>query len=128
MGHDKQLLKGTISIMVLRLLLENDMYGYQMIKELERRSVNVFSITEGALYPILHKLENDKHILSYWEEGPSKRKRKYYHLTPGGAKFCQSKMDEWNNFSDAVNTVLSGGSDHAKMSFGLFRLAVPAYS
>lgn len=114
MLYDKQLLKGTVSIMVLTVLRENDMYGYQIIKELEQRSENVFSLNEGALYPVLHKLETDAYISSYWEESEQGRKRKYYHLTKKGAALYESKFREWQIFSKSVNMVL-GGLQNAKM-------------
>lgn len=114
MPYDKQLLKGTVSIMVLTVLRENDMYGYQIIKELEQRSDNVFSLNEGALYPILHKLETDAYISSYWEESEQGRKRKYYHLTSKGVSLYENKIREWQTFSKSVNMVL-GGLRYAKM-------------
>lgn len=114
MPYDKQLLKGTVSIMVLTVLRENDMYGYQIIKELEQRSDNVFSLNEGALYPILHKLETDAYISSYWEESEQGRKRKYYHLTSKGTALYENKIREWQTFSKSVNMVL-GGLRYAKM-------------
>lgn len=113
LSYDQQLLKGTVSIMVLRLLRENDRYGYEILRELEQRSENVFSLNEGALYPVLHKLETEGYVASYIEESGG-RKRKYYHLTPGGAALYDKKHREWFSFSSAVNMVL-GGENHAKV-------------
>lgn len=113
LGYDQQLLKGTVSIMTLKLLRENDRYGYEIIRELELRSENVFSLNEGALYPVLHKLEAEGHISSYWEEAEG-RKRKYYHLTPEGSALFEAKQSQWEDFSNAVNKVL-GGESNAKM-------------
>jgi len=94
--------------MVLKLLRENDIYGYQMIKELEQRSEKAFTLNEGAMYPVLHKLETQEYITSYWEEGTQGRKRKYYHLTPKGALLYEIKIQEWKSFSNSVNMVLRG--------------------
>ncbi|MCL2078018.1 MAG: PadR family transcriptional regulator [Oscillospiraceae bacterium] len=105
MSYDGQLLKGTVSIMVLKLLSENDRYGYQIIKELEGRSDSVFMLNEGALYPVLHKLEKEGNISSYWEES-GMRKRKYYHLTHKGSKLFESKRQEWLDFSSMVSKIL----------------------
>lgn len=105
MSYDQQLLKGTVSIMVLKMLRENDRYGYEIIKELERRSESAFLLNESALYPVLHKLENEGHISSYWEE-INGRKRKYYHITPNGARQFDSKREEWKTFSKTVNIIL----------------------
>ncbi len=59
----------SISMLLLKLLEEQDMYGYEMIKELEFRSENVFSLKEGTLYPVLHGLETDGAIESYEKSG-----------------------------------------------------------
>mgnify|MGYP000125693626 CR=1 FL=1 len=68
MSVNKELVKGSTSMLVLGVLEEKEMYGYQIIKELEQRSETVFSLKEGTLYPILHVLEQDgfwKHIGGY---------------------------------------------------------------
>jgi PadR family transcriptional regulator PadR len=121
MAYDGQLLKGTVSIMVLKLLSENDCYGYQIIKELETRSGSVFLLNEGALYPVLHKLETDGQISSYWEESGG-RKRRYYHITPKGTALFESKRREWAAFSEMVSKILKtilGGYDYEEAYDGL---------
>lgn len=69
--------RSDIKMLLLSLLSKKDMYGYQLIQELKELSKNYFSLKEGCLYPILHSLENDELIKSYWEETESKRKKKY---------------------------------------------------
>ena len=73
-------------MLVLALLEGGDMYGYQMIEELARRSNDLFQMKEGTLYPILHGLEKDKCLSSYQREAPTGRTRKYYRLTKKGKK------------------------------------------
>lgn len=106
MSFDGQLLKGTVVMLVLRLLRENDMYGYQIIREIEQRSQNVLELNEGALYPVLHKLEAKEFIESYWEEAGESRRRKYYHITPKGGELFEEKNQEWLLFSGSLNMVL----------------------
>ena len=73
-------------LLVLSLLSGEDMYGYQMIVELGRRSNRTFEMKEGTLYPVLHGLEKDGYVEAYQQEAPTGRVRKYYHLTrKGGA-------------------------------------------
>ena len=108
MKIDKELLKGSTTMMILKLLDSSDMYGYQMIKELERLSDNTFSLKEGTLYPILHTLESTGMIESYWENTESARKRKYYNITKGGEKLLLEKEKEWSLFFRAVNKVIGG--------------------
>lgn len=77
---NKELLKGSTTMLILNLLDKKSMYGYQMIKELSEKSKNVFELKEGTLYPILHSLEEKGLVESYWEDTLS-RKRKYYSIT-----------------------------------------------
>ena len=77
-------------MMVLSVIKSEDMYGYRIIRELETRSENAFSLKEGTLYPILHALEKEKLVESYWVTANG-RKRKYYHITKKGAKRLAEK-------------------------------------
>lgn len=86
----KELLKGSTTMLVLDLLKNENMYGYEMIKKLKEKSENVFELKEGTLYPILHGLEEKGLILSYWDETSSK-KRKYYAITDKGKKQLKEK-------------------------------------
>ncbi len=105
----KELLKGSTSILILSLLNRRSMYGYEMIREIEDRSENIFSFKEGTLYPLLHVLEKEKMIESYWEDTESKRKRKYYRITDTGRKLLSQKEKEWKIFTKAVEQVLWEG-------------------
>ena len=107
MNIDRELLRGSTNLLVLSILENDDMYGYQMIKKLKMKSENVFEFQEGTLYPILHKLEADGAILSYWDESTSK-KRKYYSITDNGRKQLKAKKQEWELFSTKVNQVIGG--------------------
>lgn len=106
MKINKELLKGSTTILILSLLNKKDMYGYEMIKEIEIRSKNVFSFKEGTLYPILHTLENEDFIESYWDSTQGARKRKYYKITSTGKKLLSEKEMEWKLFSSTVNNLL----------------------
>lgn len=110
MKIDKELLKGSTTMLILNLLSTGNMYGYQMVRELAKKSENVFELKEGTLYPILHSLEEKGMINSYWEETTSARKRKYYSITKDGKKLLKEKQKEWKVYSDGVNKVLGGVS------------------
>ena len=105
---DKSLLSGSAALLVLSLLAAEDMYGYQMIAQLEERSDHTFTMKEGTLYPILHNLEKEKAVTSYEKEAPTGRMRKYYHITKGGLRLLDAEKDEWHTFTQAVNAVLAG--------------------
>lgn len=109
MKINKELLKGSTTMLVLNLLSDKNMYGYQMIKELTEKSENVFELKEGTLYPILHSLEENNLITSYWDESAGK-KRKYYSITNEGKKYLKDKKEEWKIFSTGINAVLGGVS------------------
>lgn len=108
MTVSKELLKGSTVILILSLLDERPMYGYEMIKEVEEKSSGTFSFKEGTLYPILHSLESQGFVESYWGEGTGNRKRKYYRITKEGQTKAREKKREWSTFSKAVDRVLGG--------------------
>lgn len=110
MKINKELLKGSTTILILGLLKDKNMYGYEMIKELEKKSNGVFLFKEGTLYPILHALESEAFIESFWSDGESGRKRKYYMLTEKGQKYAKEKQEEWVTFREAVNNFLWEGN------------------
>ncbi len=109
MKFNKELLKGSTNMLVLSLLEKENMYGYQMIKEISKESNNVFELQEGTLYPILHGLEEKGFITSYWDETGTK-KRKYYSITKKGKKQLKERKEEWKIFSNGINQVLGGVS------------------
>lgn len=108
MKIDKSLLSGSIAMMILKLLESEDMYGYQMIENLERQSNNVFALKAGTLYPLLHGLEQKGMVESYEIETDSNRTRKYYSITKAGRSFLKAKKSEWETYSSAVNTIMGG--------------------
>ena len=93
-------------LLVLSLLSGEDMYGYQMIVELGRRSNRTFEMKEGTLYPVLHGLEKDGYVEAYQQEAPTGRVRKYYHLTRKGGAALKTEEKAWETYSGAVNAVL----------------------
>ena len=101
MKISKELAKGSTGLLVLSVISKTDMYGYQIIKTLEVMS------NEGTLYPILHSLEKEGSLESYWCEAEG-RKRKYYKITESGLAELADKKREWQSFSGAVSKVLGG--------------------
>ena len=110
MAIDKSLQTGSTTMLLLKLLEDGDLYGYQMIERLEERSNNVFALKAGTLYPLLHNMEEQGLVVSYEQTAETGRKRKYYSLTQKGRELLASKEQEWHVFSGAVNKVLQGGS------------------
>lgn len=92
-------------MLVMSVLKNNDLYGYKIIKEIEALSDNVFTLKEGTLYPILHALEKENLLESYWDDTDG-RKKKFYHLTTKGHKQIKEKREEWKVFQKSVNKVM----------------------
>jgi DNA-binding PadR family transcriptional regulator len=100
--------KGSTTVLILSLLTEQPMYGYQMAKDLASRSGGIFEFKEGTLYPALHRMEKNGLLTSYWEvveEGPS---RKYYSITDKGRDMLARKSRDWSDFARALLQVLEG--------------------
>ena len=106
MAIDRSLVSGSMGMLILRLLSEKDMYGYEMIDTLKKRSENVFELKAGTLYPLLHGLE-EKPFLNSYEQEVLGKVRKYYQITPEGRKHLEQKKEEWKEYSKAVGNVLA---------------------
>jgi len=106
MKISKELMKGSTAALVLSVLKNQDLYGYKIIKEIALKSDDVFVLKEGTLYPILHALEEEGCLESYWQESDN-RKRKYYRLTRKGERRLRKKKEEWQTYSKSVERVLS---------------------
>ena len=110
---DKKMMAMGTTMLILSLLEEEDLYGYQIIRLLEERSNRVFSLKEGTLYPVLHGLEVQDAVESYEKLAESGRKRKYYHLTNHGKKLLKEKKREWSLYEKAIHDVMGGGVSFA---------------
>lgn len=106
MALDKSLISGSTTMLILRLLEEKDMYGYEMIETLQKKSQNVFQLKAGTLYPLLHTLEGKGYLTSY-EDSTGPKVRKYYSITKNGKKFLFQKKEEWKEYSAAVANILT---------------------
>lgn len=105
---DKNYLSGSSSLILLSLISRKDMYGYELIKELEILSDMSFQFKEGTLYPILHKLENMRWIESYITKAETGKERKYYKITRLGLQQLHEEKKKWKEFQDSLNKVLGG--------------------
>ncbi|WP_088227946.1 PadR family transcriptional regulator [Desulfosporosinus sp. FKB] len=110
MTIDKSFLTGNTTMLILRLLDEKDMYGYQMIEELRKKSNNVFELKAGTLYPLLHTLEKKNMVTSYEDIADNAKVRKYYSITKNGHNCLNEKREEWKTYIAAINEVLGGAS------------------
>jgi len=106
MPKRRELIKGSIDSLLLCLISQQPMYGYKIIKELEKRSQGYFRLKEGTLYPALHRLERNGLILGSWEILPSGQQRKYYHITDKGLAILVETKSQWQDFLAAMNLII----------------------
>ena len=106
MAVDRSLVSGSTTMLLLKLLSEKDMYGYEMIETLQKKSQNVFQLKAGTLYPLLHTLEGKGYLTSY-EDSTGQKVRKYYSITKSGKNFLSQKKEEWKEYSAAVANILT---------------------
>lgn len=115
MEFSQDLVKGSTVPVILALLRERTMYGYEMVKLVNARTNGRLEWREGTLYPTLHKLESEGLISSAWQDAPTApggsgaRQRKYYSITRTGRTELDRRTAEWREFSNAINMVLEAG-------------------
>jgi PadR family transcriptional regulator PadR len=102
-----QLLKGTTPYMVLAVVREGELYGYQIAQRIRERSDGEFMPSEGSLYPALHRLEADGALTATWREGERGPRRRWYRITPVGLATLAAHQAEWEAFNGAVTRVAS---------------------
>ena len=107
---DKSLMSGSTTLLILSLLAGEEMYGYQMITELARRSNHVFDLKEGTLYPILHGLEAEGLVSVREKKSQEGRTRKYYRITRKGGRALDARKEEWAVFRDQVDAVVNSAA------------------
>lgn len=102
----RQIKKGVLDMIVLRLVTAKDTYGYEIIQELERKGNDFFQLKEGTLYPVLYRLEDSGLIRSEWkfQEGRNTPK-KYYTATGRGREAFQNYRSVWEQFVQTVNEI-----------------------
>lgn len=114
MDFSKDLIRGSIVPIVLALLEDRHMYGYEIVKVVNARTGGRLEWKEGTLYPTLHRLQADGFISARWADAPTDeapgRKRKYYSISRKGLAELVRRRQEWRQFDLAVNAILLGGA------------------
>jgi PadR family transcriptional regulator PadR len=104
--QEKELRRGTLEMLLLKLLSSRAMYGYEIIARLEKLGEGQFNLKEGTVYPVLYRLEIDGFIGSQWETLDRGVPRKYYRLKESGSIELDRLIQEWRSFSAAVGRIL----------------------
>lgn len=98
--------KATIEMLLLKLLSEADMYGYQLSQELKKRSNGQYTILEGSMYPILYRMTENGYISFYEKKVGVRQTRIYYHLEGTGSAYLQSLLDSYAKYIQLINYLL----------------------
>lgn len=105
--YERQMKKGVLDMLVLRLLKSEAKYGYQIIQEMKEKSEDTFLLKDGTLYPILYRLEDDKLVVSKWSEAVGKQvPRKYYEITETGRNALDEIEAVWKRISDGAAKIM----------------------
>ncbi|WP_017753991.1 PadR family transcriptional regulator [Calidifontibacillus oryziterrae] len=100
---NKEMLKGTIDLLILSLLNEQDSYGYEISKAIKERTEGEFEIQEATLYLSLKRLEKQKSVFSYWGDETFGGRRKYYAITDDGKRHLRTYIQDWNSVSEIID-------------------------
>jgi len=107
MEIDKEILKGYIDAILMSLLNNRSMYGYELAKTVREISDETFELKEGTLYLSLKRLEKNGYVKSDWSDGDSGGgRRKYYKITNGGIDYIQNKKLEWKFMKNLIDKFL----------------------
>lgn len=105
--YERQMKKGVLDMLVLKLLESDPKYGYQIIQELKDKSDDTFLLKDGTLYPILYRLEDEGFVTSEWSEADGRQvPRKYYRITEFGSTALKDIEALWNRISDGVSKIM----------------------
>jgi PadR family transcriptional regulator PadR len=108
---DRELKKGSAELLILSLVEDQPRHGYDLGRLIEQRSGGVLKFRVASLYPLLYRLEQRGWIQGRWIEKASQRRRRYYRLTPAGARVLASQRHTWREFAEAISRI--AGVEHA---------------
>jgi transcriptional regulator len=107
MTKPTDLVQGTLDLLILKTIAFEPMHGWAIAQRIRHVSKNVLQVNQGALYPALHRLEQQAWIQSKWGESENNRRAKYYSLTRAGRKYLQTEESNWERLSSAIGLVLN---------------------
>lgn len=107
MEHRSQLLKGVLDMCLLALIEEEPSYGYEMVRKLEERGLDL--VSDGSIYPLLSRLQKQGLVEGYFEGSTGGPQRKYYRIKDKGGERLREWRDDWKRLATGVSEVLNGG-------------------
>ena len=106
MSKPSDLVQGTLDMLLLKILALEPMNGWAISQRLKQISSDVLGVSDGSLYPALHKLEHRGWIRSQWKSSENNRRAKFYSLTPLGRKHLEKETANWNRVSSAISGIV----------------------
>ena len=106
MGKTTDLVQGTLDLLILKIITLEPMHGWGIAQRIRQVSKEVLQVNQGALYPALHRLEQNGWIKAKWGESDNNRRAKFYSLTPAGRKYLEREQANWQRLSTAIGLVL----------------------
>jgi PadR family transcriptional regulator, regulatory protein PadR len=99
-------MQGTLDLLILSIVDREAMHGWRISQAIQQLSADVLQVTQGSLYPALHRLEHKGWLVSEWGASENNRRAKYYRLTAAGRRALRAEVDTWRRFSGAVEAIL----------------------
>ncbi|MCQ4925556.1 PadR family transcriptional regulator [Tissierella carlieri] len=109
MSYSSEVLRGNTETIILAILMENDSYGYEIMKTIIERGKGLIDIKDATVYTAFKRMEKDKLITSYWGNEESGARRKYYRITPQGRDIYIQKVNEWKEITIIMNNLIGSG-------------------
>jgi PadR family transcriptional regulator, regulatory protein PadR len=106
MSRPSDLVQGTLDLLLLKIVALEPLNGWAISQRLKQVSGDVLQVSDGSLYPALHKLEQQGWITAEWKPTANNRRAKFYSLTPVGRKQLEKEAANWMRLSDAITTVV----------------------
>src|ERR671922_1384984 len=107
MSRPSDLVQGTLDLLVLKILALEPLHGWAIGQRLRQVSGDVLQVSDGSLYPALHKLENEGWITAEWKPSENNRRAKFYSLTKSGRRQLQKEAGNWKRLSAAISRVVN---------------------
>ncbi|MBR5472877.1 MAG: PadR family transcriptional regulator [Clostridia bacterium] len=114
MGIAEGLKRGTIEIILLSLLSQKDMYGYDICREIEEKSNGLYVVTEGSLYPVLYRMLEKGYITDRSEKVGKRRTRVYYHIEQSGIDYLEEIKNEYFSLHNGIKLILDSSAEDSE--------------
>src|SRR6266404_4884120 len=111
MSKPSDLIQGTLDLLILKTIALEQMHGWAIAKRIQQVSKEVLQVTQGALYPALHRLEQQGWVRGAWRESESGREAKFYSLTKAGRVQLDKELKQWQRLSSAVVLVINAAQE-----------------